>query len=62
VGVLVKSFTADAYTQAARELAALLREPGTQQRCRSLAERQFGLDSAVDRYYLLYQELNGSRR
>jgi hypothetical protein len=57
VGVLIRGFSASAYREGAERMAALLRDPGTPDRCRRLAEERFSLDRAVAKYHDLYREL-----
>jgi glycosyltransferase involved in cell wall biosynthesis len=57
VGLLVDSFSEDAYSHAARRLGALLQDPALPGRCRRLAETEYGLESGVEAYDRLYREL-----
>lgn len=57
VGVLVDAFNDDAYAGATTRLLSLLRDPLLAARCRRLAETQFSLGTAVDRYESLYSEM-----
>jgi hypothetical protein len=57
VGVLLAGLDATAYRSAASRLALLLADAQTSRRCRSVAERHFGLDVGVARYRDLYREL-----
>ena len=57
-GVVIRSCTAEGYSEAARELAELLQDrQAVAQRCRSLAEEKFSLRSAVDKYEEVYHAL-----
>jgi glycosyltransferase involved in cell wall biosynthesis len=60
VGVLVDSFSDDAYVEAWRNLENLLQDPALAHRCRRLAESRYGLDLAVRAYYDLYLGLSQS--
>jgi len=57
VGVLVDSFSADAYTEAWRRLELLLQDPGLAHRCQRLAESRYSLELAVETYQRLYLDL-----
>lgn len=57
VGVLVDSFSDDAYAKAWRRLESLLQDPGLAHRCRHLAESRYGLDLGIETYRQLYLEL-----
>jgi hypothetical protein len=57
VGVLVDSFSDDAYAKAWRRLEDLLQDPGLAHRCRRLAESRYGLDLGIEMYRQLYLEL-----
>lgn len=61
-GVVVKSFTEEAYHQAAIELFHLLTgDASVCQRCRAAAEANFSLRIAVDKYYEVYRNVLGKR-
>ena len=56
--ILVDDFSRPAYQQAAARLAALLETPGpTRELSRALATREFGLETAIDRYESLYRRV-----
>jgi glycosyltransferase involved in cell wall biosynthesis len=57
VGVLVDSFTNEAYERAAGRLSGLLEDPALPARCRALAERRFSLEGGIRAYESLYREL-----
>jgi glycosyltransferase involved in cell wall biosynthesis len=57
VGVHVEEFSAPAYRDAAMRLVRLLGDPETAVWCRRVAERRYGLPSAVVSYHGLYEEL-----
>ena len=58
--LLVEAFDSDDYHKAARGLARLLNQPAaTRLAARDLAGREFGLDTAVDRYHDLYMKVLG---
>jgi hypothetical protein len=57
VGVLVDSFSEEAYRCAADRLRELLEDPTTKARCRRVAEEQFSLDRGIHDYYTLYETL-----
>jgi len=60
--ILVDELSQDAYRKAAAELASVLARPEDAIRgARVLAEREFGLDSAIDRYDRLYRRVLGAR-
>lgn len=58
-GVVVDGGDEAALDRAATELLALLADPATPERCRALAEQQFGLDHAVGRLLAVYRSLSG---
>ena len=60
VGVVVESFGAPAYREAAARLASLLREPDIAARCRASAEARFSLERAVESYDRLYVAIAAS--
>jgi glycosyltransferase involved in cell wall biosynthesis len=60
VGILVDSFSDEAYTNAWRRLDDLLQDPGLAHRCRRLAESRYGLDLGIQTYEQLYVELLAS--
>ena len=61
VGVLVREFTAEAYSQVICELKALLDDPDTPWRCRAVAEQHFDLERVGwVRYRRLYRLLLGN--
>jgi len=56
--ILVDEFSASDYEQAAARLTGLLAAPAATRRAsRALAEREFALEAAVDRYDALYRQL-----
>jgi glycosyltransferase involved in cell wall biosynthesis len=56
--ILVGEFSPTAYRQAAARLAALLSKPiETREASRGLAAREFGLETAIDRYESLYGQV-----
>ncbi|HUG54126.1 MAG TPA: glycosyltransferase [Vicinamibacteria bacterium] len=56
--ILVNEFSPEAYAAAAEQLERTLAEPDRlRQAARSLAERQFSLDDALDRYDRLYRRV-----
>jgi glycosyltransferase involved in cell wall biosynthesis len=57
VGVLVREHAEPAYRQAARQLAALLQDPGLGDRCRRAAEDHYDLGPACERQARLYSAL-----
>jgi glycosyltransferase involved in cell wall biosynthesis len=58
VGVLVDDFSQAGYEAAARAVLALLDDPQTADRCRSVAHRQLGLrEVGIPRYDALYREV-----
>lgn len=57
VGVLIESFTEDAYEAASTRLRELVEDGGTATRCRRVAEERFGLPAGIEQYYTLYHEL-----
>jgi glycosyltransferase involved in cell wall biosynthesis len=57
VGVVLDDESSPAMKRAASELKALLREPGTTDRCVDTAKRLFPLDLGVRRYSELYERL-----
>jgi glycosyltransferase involved in cell wall biosynthesis len=59
VGVIVESDTDEACRRAARELKALLDEPGLVTRCRQAAEETYALDHGVETQLALYRRLTG---
>jgi hypothetical protein len=60
--ILVDGFSREAYTAAARELAARLQEPAAlRQAAGDLARRHFSLGEAVGRYDALYRRVLGAR-
>lgn len=61
VGVFVREFNVAAYEEACQRLDELLEDPSTPARCRSLAERRYGLEWAVDSYHRLYVALSTDR-
>jgi glycosyltransferase involved in cell wall biosynthesis len=58
VGVFVKDFSPEAYDEACQRLTELLEDPTTRQRCRSLAEKRYGLEWALDAYRHVYSSLS----
>jgi len=62
VGVVVKEHSDDAYRAALDELRALLRDPALRDRCRSAAERHYGLEEACRRQVAVYEELAARTR
>jgi glycosyltransferase involved in cell wall biosynthesis len=57
-GVVVRRLDSASYKEAARELRALLLDPGVRERCRRTAERHFGLREVVlPRYREIYDAL-----
>ncbi|MBW3596994.1 MAG: glycosyltransferase [Planctomycetes bacterium] len=58
VGVFVRDFSEHAYSDAMRELIALLEDPGIRDRCRSVAHRELDLEHVGwKRYRQVYQTL-----
>lgn len=57
VGVLLDSFTDEAYGRAAIRLSQLLEDPDLPVRCRALAERRFSLEAGIRAYESLYREI-----
>jgi glycosyltransferase involved in cell wall biosynthesis len=57
VGVLVDSFSTDAYTSAWKRLETLLQDPALASRCRRLAESRYSLELGVAMYQRLYLDL-----
>jgi glycosyltransferase involved in cell wall biosynthesis len=57
VGVLVGGFSEDAYRAGLERLRGLLSDPDTPSRCRRLAEKSYGVGSAVAKYRKLYESL-----
>ena len=57
VGVLIESFTEDAYQAASARLRELVEDGGTAARCRRVAEERFGLAEGIEKYCTLYHEL-----
>lgn len=56
--LLVQDFSATSYHAVARQLSVLLADAeGTRRAARTLAERQFGLEAAVERYDALYRNV-----
>lgn len=58
-GVVLEGDTEADLDRAAGEVLALLADPATPERCRGLAERQFGLDHAVDLLMDVYRRASG---
>lgn len=56
VGVAVEAFDEHAYRAAAWALRALLDDPGVKERCRRVASQLFSLDTACDRYSIIYAQ------
>jgi glycosyltransferase involved in cell wall biosynthesis len=61
VGVVVRGHSDQAYRSALDELRRLLGDAELPDRCRSAAERHYGLDEACRRQVAVYQELAGGR-
>lgn len=58
VGVVVPNSKRDTYPEAAKRLAALLKDPGIRERCQDAARRSVGLDEVVaPRYAEIYERL-----
>jgi glycosyltransferase involved in cell wall biosynthesis len=57
VGVIVADHRDEAYRAALDELRSLLEDPGLRDRCRTAAERHYGLDAACRRQVAMYEEL-----
>lgn len=58
VGVFVEDFGAVAYDEACQRLSELLEDSTTPQRCRSLAEKRYSLEWALDAYHHVYSSLS----
>jgi glycosyltransferase involved in cell wall biosynthesis len=61
VGVVVRDHSEQAYRAALDELARLLDDADLRERCRSAAERHYGLDQACQRQVAVYKDLAGGR-
>lgn len=57
IGVVLRGFSPPELDQGARQLLALAREPGIQQRCRAVALERFSLDSGVTAYDGIHRAL-----
>jgi glycosyltransferase involved in cell wall biosynthesis len=57
VGVVLRGFSPSELDEGARQLLALAREPGIQQRCRAVALDLFALDKGVEAYAQIYGRL-----
>ena len=62
VGVVVRDHTDNAYRDALMELLSLLGDSELTNRCRSAAERHYGLESACERQLAIYETLAAERR
>lgn len=58
VGVVLRSFDADAMVAALNRLMAAAHDPAVRQRCRDAAQRQFSLAVGIDRYRKIYDRLD----
>ena len=58
VGVAVRGFSEIELKDGMKQLTALAREPGIEQRCRSAAVARFSLDQGVEAYAAIYDELH----
>lgn len=58
VGVVVPSFTEEAYDRAVHDLAALLKDPHLPARCRKVASERFSLRRGADDYRNVYEQLS----
>lgn len=58
IGVIVEEFSPEAYKKAIEQLLSLLSaRDALRQRCRQASLRYFSLDSGIDRYQKIYQDL-----
>jgi len=62
VGLVVDDFSETSYERAAEGLQALKADTALASRCRSLAEKDLSLESAVNKYNALYEELLASEK
>lgn len=62
VGVAIQSFDGEALRKAARSIVAMTREPDVAVRCRNAALDLFSLNSGVEAYRTIYQELAAAPR
>ena len=54
VGVVLEDFSVESFSAGLDRMERMLEDPGHSSRCRGLAEREFSLTGAVDRYLALY--------
>jgi glycosyltransferase involved in cell wall biosynthesis len=57
VGLAVSEFDPGGLSKTADALFDLVKEPGIRERCRSVAEQRFSLDTGVARYRSIYEAL-----
>jgi len=56
-GIIIKEFSEAEHKRANQELKELLLDNQLSTRCRNVAEKYFGLDEGIRRYYAIYQRL-----
>lgn len=61
VGVVIPDFTGKTYDEALIALELLLKDPELPNRCRRIAAEYFSLDTGVERYWQIYQQVGSSR-
>ena len=57
VGVVIRKFTQDEYSEKIKDVMELLREDSISDRCRKAAESRLSLDTAIDSYSRIYENL-----
>ena len=57
VGIVLSTFSREAYREAVDRLADLWADPGLAARCREVAETYFSLDLGVTRYWEIYERI-----
>ncbi len=60
VGVVIRHDDESSWQTAVEQLAKLLQDPELGQRCRRVAEQDFGLADGVDNYLRIYDEMTGN--
>lgn len=59
VGVVLSDFSSASFRLGWRAMKELLSRPGIEERCRAVAQNRLSLDLGVDRYFRVYQQMDG---
>ena len=59
VGVVLSDFSSASFRLGWWAMKELISRPGIEERCRAVAQNRLSLDLGVDRYFRVYQQMDG---